>query len=489
MKTKRYLILTLTAALWGGLGWGVASCSDSNDENGGTEEVDPAEAAAAEAEQRDADLRTLIGGFCTDDIDALESTDWKSRTYKPTEGAVLDASHPTVRSLAVGTQDEADRYALRHFSTLGMSYNEPDGFSYSQEGSVSVNYRRTPDGGNTLAVIDVQIPQVPNLSQIRLLKEWGSNAGADWTSPYYRFGDIIKRTKDKDNRYYICLSHHRYNENAYFVSFNDQANKATGTNKWGLSKDIVYTADNASPELLANWLSDIVLDDGMYNEVLTHLRKKVNDTTLIRQVLPENQQIRKWLAEWVFNFDNVCANSEEKDPYTTDRTRYAMLGATWTGSTVGVHERLLSNKHRYNLGGPYWVPYVICIAEENWSKFRTQQNSTKSQNNKDRFVWGEITSGTMSSDSLRSDNVKKGRYHIALMAQYWEHKEYEKGKYFLYDFTKNWLDYPNDIIQREAAKRRGDWGHRVVTSRQVYYTDKGQPCKDYEEVWIQSKQQ
>ena len=40
---------------------------------------------------------------------------------------------------------------------------------------MSVSYRRTPDGGNTLAVIDVQIPQVPNLSQIRLLKEWGSN--------------------------------------------------------------------------------------------------------------------------------------------------------------------------------------------------------------------------------------------------------------------------------------------------------------------------
>ena len=488
MKTKRYLSLMLTAALWGGLGWGVTSCSDSDDKNGGTEVVDPTEAAAVEAKQRDADLRTLIGGFCADGSDALESSSWKSLTYEPTEGEVLDQSHPTVRSLAVGTQDEADRYALRHFSTLGMSYNAPDGFTYSQEGGVSVSYRRTPDGGNTLAVIDVQIPQVPNLSQIRLLKEWGDNA-SDWKPAYYRFGDIIKRTKDKENRYYICLSHHRYGENAYFVTFNDQPTRSKGTDTWKSKwvDDIVYTGKNASPEMLANWLEDIVLDDGMYNEVITHAREKIQDTAMVRQVLPENQQVRKWLAEWVFNFDNVCANSEEKDPYTTDRTRYAMAGATWTGSTVGVHERLLSNEHRYSYGGPYWVPYIICITEENWSKFRTQQNNTKSQNNTDKFVWGEITSGTMSSDSLKSDIVKKGRYHIALMAQNWQHKEYESGKYFIYDFTKNWLDYPNDIIQREAAKRRADWGHQVVTSREVYCTDKGSAFKDYEDVWVQSK--
>ena len=268
MKTKRYLSLMLTAALWGGLGWGVTSCSDSDDQNGGTEEVDPVEAAAVEAEQRDADLRTLIGGFCADNSDALESSSWKSLTYEPTEGEVLDPARPTVRSLAVGTQDEADRYALRHFSTLGMSYNAPDGFTYSQEGGVSVSYRRTPDGGNTLAVIDVQIPQVPNLSQIRLLKEWGDNA-SDWKPAYYRFGDIIKRTKDKENRYYICLSHHRYGENAYFVSFNDQSTRSTTKNTWKMKwvDDIVYTGKNASPEMLANWLEDIVLDDGMYNEV------------------------------------------------------------------------------------------------------------------------------------------------------------------------------------------------------------------------------
>lgn len=475
----------LTAALWGGLGWGCASCSDSRNDD--TEEVDPAEAAAVEAGQHDADLRTLIGGFCADGSEILEGNDWKSHTYEPSEGEVLDPSRPTVRSLAVGTMDEADRYALRHFNVLGMSYNTPDGFTYSQEGGMSVSYRRTPDGGNTLAVIDVQIPQVPNLSQIRLLKEWGSNESASWMPAYYRFGDIVKRTKD--GRYFICLSHHRYGENAYFVTFNDQAIRATGTDTWKKKwvDDIVYTEKNASPEMLANWLKDIVLDDGMFNEVLTHAREKISDTALVRQILPENQQIRRWLVNWVFNFDNVCANSEEKDPYTTDRTRYAMAGATWTGYTVGVHERLLSNEHRYSYGGPYWVPYIICIAEENWSKFYTEQNKTKSQNNQQKFVWGEIASGTISSDTLQSDYVKKGRYHIALMAQYWEHKEYASGSYFIYDFTKNWLDYPNDIIQREVAKRRGDWGHRVVTSREVSYTDKGKPSKDYEDVWIQGK--
>ena len=134
------------------------------------------------------------------------------------------------------------------------------------------------------------------------------------------------------------------------------------------------------------------------------------------------------------------------------------------------------------------MPYIICITDENWSKFRTQQNNTKSQNDASKFVWGEITSGTMSSDSLKSDIVKKGRYHIALMAQYWEHKEYESGKYFIYDFTKNWLDYPNDIIQREVAKRRADWGHQVVTSREVYCTDKGTAFSGYEDVWVQSKE-
>lgn len=159
-------------------------------------------------------LAGLICKWCDVQPGELKGA-WQQKTYEASIGDIYYESRPTERSIVVGTMAEADKYAVEVFRTLGIDSQAPDGFSYKNDEVGSVSYKHSSEG-TTLAVIDVEVKQIPQLSRITLLTTPPTNAE---TTPYYKMGDVIKY----EGRYYICVSNHKGKQKARFITFNDQA--------------------------------------------------------------------------------------------------------------------------------------------------------------------------------------------------------------------------------------------------------------------------
>ena len=195
MKKKLFDLLLL-AALVLGLGMTATSCKDDDDD--AKKEEKSGDSQTGMSELADDQLRDLICQWCDVQKDELAGTAWKNQTFEPTIGFVDDESTPFYRSLPVGTLEEADHYAVLALGTLGIDGNKPDGFSFSDDKVGTVSYRHSEEP-NILAVIDVEIRQLPRLVRLYLTKQAGDNAVRP---PYYQCGNVIKYK----NRYYICAS-------------------------------------------------------------------------------------------------------------------------------------------------------------------------------------------------------------------------------------------------------------------------------------------
>ena len=193
-RTWKYLLM---AALVVGLGMNVTSCKDDNDENNNErtpEEIaqDPYE---KESEAADA-LYRLVSQLSI--CDSLPN-DWKTATFEPKAGKVLDASQPRVRTIAVNNAAEA---VARYNSLTGKELpatTTSDTYKVEGVGTLQLNV----GGAGTIATIDVDVKQMPQLAQLRFVSvaDMGEN-GHFKGEPYYRFGDVVK---DKDGCYWICV--------------------------------------------------------------------------------------------------------------------------------------------------------------------------------------------------------------------------------------------------------------------------------------------
>ena len=110
MNMKKTFRFALTALLVGGLSLVVTSCKDDdnndNGNNGGTETVEGMSAL------EDDQLADLICKWTDTNYSDLTGTAWRSKTFDATVGLSLDASRPGVRTMAVGTVEQADLYAV-----------------------------------------------------------------------------------------------------------------------------------------------------------------------------------------------------------------------------------------------------------------------------------------------------------------------------------------------------------------------------------------
>ena len=192
---KNFLNWMLMAAVVLGLGMTVTACSDNDDENVNEElkAQDPYEKQGDVASA----LYRVVSALA--EVDSLPDN-WKTATFEPTKGKVLDASKPLVRSLPVANLAEA----VSMFRTL-TGQNIPDNATSSQwskDGVGSLSFNAT-NSSNETAVIDVNIKQMPKLTQLRLVpaSAMGEN-GSFSGDPYYHIGDVIK---DGDGRYWICV--------------------------------------------------------------------------------------------------------------------------------------------------------------------------------------------------------------------------------------------------------------------------------------------
>ena len=185
-----------------GLGMTVASCSDDDDDNGKSEEQQE-----EQAQQQADTFWDVVGQLTSTDN---YTADYKDKTFEPTIG-LPDESNPTVR--IVSTNDMASA-AQRFASLVGVSNINASTASYEWKDDAvgTLTYHKTDDG-KSWATVDVNIRQMPALTQIiyRSPEQAGTNA-SNKGQCYYRFGDVVKRVyNDKDDgnkqktEYWLCV--------------------------------------------------------------------------------------------------------------------------------------------------------------------------------------------------------------------------------------------------------------------------------------------
>ena len=213
------------------------SCSDDDHLSADDIEPEPTEEELAElaAADRLEAANYVIRAFAG--LDALPDN-WETSTFEPQEGVVVDEAKPTVRSVIVENQEEADQYFV-NITPDEAREATGSGYRYSVEGIGSISYQRV-NSSTCFATIDVALRQMPKLTQIRLVPESEVPTNAKFDGkPYYGIGSSVK---DKDSgRYYICIRPSggpNRKEYAYFVTFDV---KAIDTSKKTVD---LYTIDN-----------------------------------------------------------------------------------------------------------------------------------------------------------------------------------------------------------------------------------------------------
>ncbi len=195
---KKLFNWMLMAALVVSFGTTITACSDDDDDEkkGGNEELKADDPYEKNGEVASALFR-VVGNLCG--LDSL-SDNWKSATYEPTKGKVLDASQPLVRSIAVANLAEAVS-VFRSLTGENIADNATTA-TWSKDGVGSLKFTATNSSAET-AVIDVNIKQMPKLSQLRLVPASAMGENGSFTGdPYYHIGDVVK---DGDGRHWICV--------------------------------------------------------------------------------------------------------------------------------------------------------------------------------------------------------------------------------------------------------------------------------------------
>lgn len=179
------------------LGLSFVSCSDDDEEK--TEDyTDPTDPYGK---------NSAAGIACFNLLSQLAGVDedlpdnWKSgATFNPIEGMVLDESTPLVRSVVVDDlAGAADYYNNLTDKSISASTTN-DTWKVDDVGTLTYT---AVNQSNCFATIDVNVKQLPKLSQLRLVPQnaVGTNAAFEG-EPYYRYGDVVR---DKEGCHWICV--------------------------------------------------------------------------------------------------------------------------------------------------------------------------------------------------------------------------------------------------------------------------------------------
>ena len=145
------------AALACGLSMSVTSCKDDNKEPSEAEKQRQAE-DAADKDMADAATFWSVVGQLTD---TPMPDDWKNATYEPAIGQP-DGTNTAVRIISAADAESAAESAA---NLLGADITEAtQNYTYQDDLVGTLTYHRT--GGTSLATVDVNIPKMPDLSQI-----------------------------------------------------------------------------------------------------------------------------------------------------------------------------------------------------------------------------------------------------------------------------------------------------------------------------------
>ena len=132
--------------------------------------------------------------------------DYEGKTFKPVIGEP-DGGDESVRVVAVNDLEAA----VARFNTLvGADItSETSTYTYKSKEVGTLTWTKSSDN-RSWGVVDVEVPSVPGLRKIiyRSAEQGDVNGSVgDNGSAYYRFGDVIQRTRQDDGKteYWICV--------------------------------------------------------------------------------------------------------------------------------------------------------------------------------------------------------------------------------------------------------------------------------------------
>ena len=473
---KKHFYFLLMAALVCSLCLSVTSCKDDDNSNVPEEQETYEGLSTLENDQ----LADLVAAWTDTSRDELNGTEWLNNTFEPTVGMELDESNPGIRLVVANTVEEADSIAASMLGSLGIDYENPVGFTYSNSQVGSIEYSHGE--GNTLGSISVdKIRQIPVLQEIRLVKVLPNNAKG---KPYYKCGDIVKYK----NRFYVCVSNHKYGQEARFITM-------------------------AKAEVLGDWLQNVVCNGTMWNSVV----KRMTDTknaNYIRQVVPEDNYIRTSLVNTLIASYEYIPEFQQSNPLELVNM-YNFQNYAWkeklddkTNIVFGTYAPtgfLLADKLRWTLITDKWVPYIYLVkGEELFNKVYDLELSTiKSQYkdashfkfkalNKFKITKDDQLIGTPTVMDKKGDAslnlIKADTYYVCVIGMHWTHEQFSDGYSqlkALLNFCQSNEFHPKTRVRDLFKKYPTDWSHRNITSRSFTFTDKGSKKKSYTDVSIQ----
>ena len=162
MKMNRTFKWMLMTALMVGLGMNVTSCKDDDNKDENNEQIDTSDPY---------DKTTEAGIACFNLLSQLSvvgdslPNDWKTHKFKAVDGRVLDESQPFVRTIAVDDMEGALQY-YNDLTNGVLSSAKADTWTMDNVGTLTF----TPLGQSyCYATIDVNVKQLPDLTQLRLV--------------------------------------------------------------------------------------------------------------------------------------------------------------------------------------------------------------------------------------------------------------------------------------------------------------------------------
>ena len=181
----------------------VTSCKDDDDEEKELTEEQKEEQAAQLTSEYET-FWSVVGQLTTVDE---RPEDWKNATFEPTYGE-QDEEYALTRVRVVDNLDEAARL-YSYIVNIDALDGETSSHTFENPLVGTLKYTRSTDG-KSLAMVDVNIKQMPHLQKIvyKTIDQLGTNTinnGSFKGSAYYRFGDVVAKMNGDVKEYWICV--------------------------------------------------------------------------------------------------------------------------------------------------------------------------------------------------------------------------------------------------------------------------------------------
>ena len=472
--TNKIWSYALMAVLTVGLSLAATSCKDDDDNNENSDFTEERESTVGETPLEEVQLASIIAKFAgLQDYDLMQTTGWQQKTYEAQLGQVMDESRPTVRSIKADTDKEADKRAFELLDILGINSQNPDGFTFSDASVGTVSYQHGGGDANTVAVINISVKQLPDITQLRMVKDMGDNAG----EPNYTVGDIV----EKDKRLYICVEQAKTRgDRAVFVTFHDQ--HKTEKSGWWPYDDITYNNKDGMADFktLESWVANFLMNDANYNNVIRILKREGREGNIGHVVPPTQDERMRLVNSMMGGYTDLLENDEFL-------TYFKWEDLKSTGSRVAPRGMLLSNTFRWDRGlhHSYWVPYVRIGLGILYDVDNPKYEGIASQNS-NKFHYAVSDKYELQSEILK-DELLDNSYRVYKLAAFWQHRYYgpNNKNWSMFDFTKDWSQHPDGDISNQYSDR--PWTSKNITSREYEVIDDGvMRTKDNTYVYIKT---